>query len=192
MNAQSDASQSVPLSSEAGPTMRFVRVLPLKSRRRKLARPAACAMPSSDVTARSALSAPVRFEFHHPTARRIFVVGSFNDWNPSATPLANLGDGRWLRLLWLPPGQHEYLFVADGVWCFDPGAADYAPNVYATMNAVVEVLTPSETGKRGCHRRLLCRSRRNAVNGSKFPLQTPSQKAIAELRPDSSAARQDH
>lgn len=114
------------------------------------------------------ISVPVRFVFEHPTARHVCVGGSFNDWDPSATPLVNLGGGRWLRLVWLPPGRHEYLFVADGVWFPDPHAIARVPNVYGTMNAVVEVLAPSEMGKRGCHRRLLRTSRRIPVNGSRF------------------------
>lgn len=82
---------------------------------------------------------PVRFEFHHPTARSVSLAASFNNWNPSATPLVDLGGGRWLRLVWLPRGRYEYLFVADGRWFFDPHALDYSPNVYGTMNAAVEV-----------------------------------------------------
>ena len=91
----------------------------------------------------TAIRVPVRFVFHHPTAQHVCVAGSFNDWNPSATPLVNLGGGRWLRLVWLPPGRYEYLFVAAGFWFFDPHAMDYVPNVYGTVNATVEVHAPS-------------------------------------------------
>lgn len=41
-----------------------------------------------------ALTLPLRFEFHHPTAQHVCVAGSFNDWNLLATPLVNLGGGR--------------------------------------------------------------------------------------------------
>jgi hypothetical protein len=100
------------------------------------------------------LETPIRLEFFHPTARPVCVAGSFNDWNPSATPLVSLGGGRWLRLIWLRPGQYEYLFVADGVWFFDPNASDYAPNVYGTMNAIVEVAA-SDGGSKGVQPRRL-------------------------------------
>ena len=132
---------------------------PLCDPRRKLSR-----LSLADV-GRAHASAPVRFEYHHPTASRVFVAGSFNGWNPSVTALANLGSGHWLRLLWLPPGEHEYLFVVDGVWCFDPHAADYVPNVYGTMNAVVEVFPPSEMLEDGPHQELLCSGIRNAGDG---------------------------
>jgi 1,4-alpha-glucan branching enzyme len=104
-------------------------------------RPTRTAATSSKkhTTPPKALASPVRFEFCHPTARRVCVAGSFNDWNPSATPLVPLGGHKWLRMLWLPPGAYEYLFVADGVWYFDPLAKDYLPNVYGTLNAVIEV-----------------------------------------------------
>lgn len=136
-------------------------------------RPKADPGPSGARTDRTSnyreICVPVRFVCEHPTARHVCIGGSFNDWEPSATPLVNLGGGRWLRLLWLPPGRHEYLFVADGVWFPDPHAIVRVPNVYGTMNAVVEVLAASETAKRGCHRRLLRSSRRNAWARSNKP-----------------------
>jgi len=52
-------------------------------------------------------------------------------------------DGRWMRELWLPPGQYEYLFVVDGEWTFDPNTTDYMPNLFGGMNAVMEVLPDS-------------------------------------------------
>ena len=82
---------------------------------------------------------PVRFAFYHTTARNVCVAGSFNNWAPTATPLVQLRGGHWLRLLWLPQGAHEYLFVADGVWFLDPHAGDYVPNVYGTLNSVVVI-----------------------------------------------------
>lgn len=87
-------------------------------------------------------SSAVRFELFHRVAKRVCVAGSFNNWNPSATPLAPAGNGRWLRELWLPPGEYEYLFLVDGEWLFDPRAADYVPNVFGGMNAVIHVQQP--------------------------------------------------
>lgn len=92
----------------------------------------------------------VRFEISYPNAKRVCVAGSFNGWNPTATPLAPSGRGKWLRELWLPPGTHEYLFVVDDTWLFDPNATDYVPNIFGGMNAVVAVTAPRE-----CERRLV-------------------------------------
>ena len=81
----------------------------------------------------------IRFEFFHPTAKHVCVAGDFNGWNPTATPLRSLGDGRWLRELRLPLRRHEYLLLVDGEWKFDPKAAEYVPNIFGGMNAVVDV-----------------------------------------------------
>ena len=96
------------------------------------------------VAARSAEAARVHFEFVHPKAQRVSIVGSFNGWSPSATPMAPAGNGRWRRELWLRPGQHEYLVVVDGKWLFDPMAADYVPNVFGGMNVVIHVQSPAK------------------------------------------------
>ncbi len=85
----------------------------------------------------------IRFEFCHSTAKRVCVAGSFNGWSSSTTPLAATGKGRWLRDLWLPPGAHEYLFVVDGAWVFDPKATDYVPNIFGGMNTVIHARSPA-------------------------------------------------
>ena len=100
------------------------------------------------VAARFAEAARVHFEFVHPTAKRVFIVGSFNGWNAAATPMAPAGNGRWLRELWLPPGEHEYLLVVDGEWTFDPMASDYVPNVFGGMNAVIQARSPAKCAAR--------------------------------------------
>ena len=71
---------------------------------------------------RSPDASHARFAFFHPQAKRVCLAGSFNDWNPTATPMAPAGRGWWLRELWLPPGQYEYLLVVDGQWMVDPQA----------------------------------------------------------------------
>lgn len=59
-------------------------------------------------------------------AQAVFVAGSFNDWDPTATPMTRDGD-RWVVELDLPPGAYPYKFVevnydAGGAqaWACDP------------------------------------------------------------------------
>ena len=47
--------------------------------------------------------------------------------------------GRWLRVLFLPPGRYEYVFVVDGRCVADPNAVESVPNVYGCMNSVLSV-----------------------------------------------------
>jgi 1,4-alpha-glucan branching enzyme len=81
-------------------------------------------------------------EFIHPDAREVFVAGSFNDWSPTATPMANSGAGRWVKELVLPPGRHQYRFIVDGQWVDDPKANEFVPNPHGGQNAVLVVAAP--------------------------------------------------
>lgn len=74
-----------------------------------------------------------------PNATVVAVAGSFNNWNPEATPLYRQPDGTWAVELYLAPGTYEYRFVVDGCWCDDPAAAEYVPNPFGSYNAVLRV-----------------------------------------------------
>jgi 1,4-alpha-glucan branching enzyme len=82
---------------------------------------------------------PVRFEFTHPTATRVSVAGTFNDWHPTAKSLQSSGDGHWLNETALPPGTYEYCLVVDGQWIADPLAIDYVPNPFGGRNSILVV-----------------------------------------------------
>ena len=81
----------------------------------------------------------VRLQFTHPTATAVAIAGTFNDWKPAVTPMMMLSDGTWAKVLSLPPGKYEYLFVADGKWLPDPAARATVPNPFGGRNCVLEV-----------------------------------------------------
>jgi AMP-activated protein kinase-like protein len=84
-------------------------------------------------------NALVRFVFYAPNARAVTVAGSFNDWSPSAAPLARVENGVWTVTLTLPLGQHQYAFVVDGQrWVADP-AAPAVDDGFGRRNSVVAV-----------------------------------------------------
>jgi len=90
------------------------------------------------------------FVCHGEGAQDIFLAGSFNDWDPTRTPLERQGDGSWKAELELAPGQYEYKFIVDGAWCCEPGradadCADCVPNPFGTMNRVIEVRGAAES-----------------------------------------------
>jgi 5'-AMP-activated protein kinase regulatory beta subunit len=81
-----------------------------------------------------------------PTAERVFLAGTFNSWDPSATPMLWDSSGAWALFLDLAPGTYEYKFVVDGEWCCTPGddergasGLDCVPNPFGTLNRVVTV-----------------------------------------------------
>lgn len=96
--------------------------------------------PAPAAVAQAPGSPPVRFVVAVPGARTVALVGSFNDWNPSATPLRAAAAGSvWVVEVPLPPGRHEYAFVVDGArWLADP-AAPGSGGDFGAPNSVVTV-----------------------------------------------------
>ncbi|HEX8849807.1 MAG TPA: glycogen-binding domain-containing protein [Gemmatimonadaceae bacterium] len=82
----------------------------------------------------------VRFTLVHPEAHRVTLVGDFNGWSPSATPLvAAQGDSVWAASVTLPAGRHEYAFIVDGErWTIDPYAATVHDD-FGTSSSVLRV-----------------------------------------------------
>jgi len=81
----------------------------------------------------------VRFGYFQPDAQEVFVAGSFNNWNPRATPMKRDALGDWSVEVRLPPGEYRYRFLVDGDWRDDPSAQLTAMNSYGGFDAVVVV-----------------------------------------------------
>lgn len=100
------------------------------------------ASPTSSASADSGGAAPperlVRIDYTDGAAREVFAVGSFNGWNPRATPFQRLDDGRWTVELRLAPGEYRYRLLVDHEWRDDPRARRTAPNPYGGVDAVLE------------------------------------------------------
>ena len=74
-----------------------------------------------------------------PTVEKVTVVGSFNNWDPDATPLRHQ-DGVWSTILVLAPGNYEYMFFENGArWVTDPLAAQKRDDGFGGANAVLDV-----------------------------------------------------
>ncbi len=82
----------------------------------------------------------VQFVLVAPEAASVTVVGDFNDWNLSATPLVQEeGDGVWWVTVPIPPGRYRYSFVVDGtIWLSDPHAPR-AVDDFGRPNSVVTI-----------------------------------------------------
>ena len=96
-------------------------------------------MKSKSVRRGSRTVRSVHLELFQPEANDVCVAGSFNNWQPQATPMVPLGGGRWAKELTLPDGRYEYKFVVDGAWLPDPNAEETAPNPFGTANSVLTV-----------------------------------------------------
>ena len=81
----------------------------------------------------------VHLEFHNNNAQAVCIAGTFNDWNPTTTPMLTTGPGQWIKELALSPGIYEYQYVVDGRWINDPQAVKSTPNPYGGRNSVLVV-----------------------------------------------------
>jgi 1,4-alpha-glucan branching enzyme len=71
----------------------------------------------------------------------LYLVGSFNDWNETATPLVRGADGGWSAALTLDEGwAYQFRFRdQDGAWHNDWAADSYVPNEFGSENSVVDL-----------------------------------------------------
>jgi RNA polymerase-binding transcription factor DksA len=83
-----------------------------------------------------------RFVLFYPNAQEVCLAGGFNNWNPLASPLRDLGHGHWVIEVPLPLGRHEYQFVVDGRWIHDRAATELVENPLGGLNSIVEVVRP--------------------------------------------------
>jgi 1,4-alpha-glucan branching enzyme len=82
----------------------------------------------------------VAFEFEAKQDSRVFIAGTFNNWNPSTHPLEyHPESGVFRATLLLEPGVHEYKFVVDGVWHADAKCPHWVINDSGTINSVIRV-----------------------------------------------------
>lgn len=83
----------------------------------------------------------VEFSVEQPMAEGLSVVGDFNAWDVTATPMTRAeGSGRWVATVQLPAGRYLYSFVADGSrWLPDPSAPLAAPDDFSRRNSVLLV-----------------------------------------------------
>ncbi len=82
----------------------------------------------------------ITFQYYAPEASRVYIAGTFNNWNPTEKLLKKCEDGIWKISLKLSSGFYEYRFLVDGAWKNDQRPVECVPNVYGSMNCVIEVL----------------------------------------------------
>jgi Glycogen recognition site of AMP-activated protein kinase len=68
----------------------------------------------------------VIFSFRAPAATGVFLVGDFNQWNPTVEPMERDGDTFSVGLF-LVAGSYRYKFVVDGKWILDPDNPGLSP-----------------------------------------------------------------
>ncbi|THD68938.1 glycoside hydrolase [Robertkochia marina] len=83
----------------------------------------------------------VTFTVPAAEAKKVEVVGDFNEWNPKGATLKKLKNGNFKTTLDLPVEQsYEFRYIIDGAYVNEQEADDYRWNDYAgAENAVLSV-----------------------------------------------------
>ncbi|HMS83292.1 MAG TPA: glycogen-binding domain-containing protein [Nitrospira sp.] len=89
----------------------------------------------------------VWFEYFDPAAEVVAVVGEFNKWTSTVSPLKRDPGGLWKVKIRLAPGTYQYKFVVNGErWEEDPLNLLRVVNEHGTFNSIREVgKRPEET-----------------------------------------------
>ncbi len=72
-------------------------------------------------------------------AKQAVVVGEFNNWDPTATPLKRKKDGSFSTALTLESGkEYRFKYYLDGErWENDPNPDRLVPNMFGTQDSVL-------------------------------------------------------
>jgi hypothetical protein len=87
----------------------------------------------------------VKFVFAGPRASTVSLVGDFNGWDVSKTPMIrDARSGTWTVALPLNAGRHVYAFVVDGsTWASDPSAPLAPDDGFGHASSVKNVPGPT-------------------------------------------------
>lgn len=98
--------------------------------------------PSTTPGGPEAVEGGVLFRYKNPDARRVNLVGDFNDWSPAADPMTDEnGDGEYTLFYPLGVGTYAYKFLVDGKnWVTDPWNPSSEPDGFNGRNSIVKVL----------------------------------------------------
>ena len=109
-----------------------------KSTCKDLAANKAAAPIKRKTVSRKPAGIPVIFTVHADKGKAVYLAGSFNDWNPTGKKMT-FKAGVYQATIRLNPGEYQYKFVIDGMWCADPENINSVPNDCGTFNSVITV-----------------------------------------------------
>ncbi|HUV76541.1 MAG TPA: glycogen-binding domain-containing protein [Desulfobacterales bacterium] len=84
----------------------------------------------------------VMFSLEATEAKKVVLMGNFNDWSLKKHPMQRDENGMWNKTVMLSPGKYEYKFLVDGQWREDPLNDRLCPNCFGTQNSVLDLTIP--------------------------------------------------
>lgn len=89
-----------------------------------------------------AVEGGVLFRYKNVNAKKVNLVGDFNEWSPTADPMSDEnGDGEFTLFYPLGVGTYSYKFLVDGKnWVSDPSNPSSEPDGFNGRNSIVKVI----------------------------------------------------
>jgi hypothetical protein len=82
----------------------------------------------------------VAFRYINSGATEVSIIGSFNNWDPVATPMKRESKGAWTASLHLRPGRYTYKFLVNRKQkIVDPTKTATEPDGFGGSNSVLEI-----------------------------------------------------
>ena len=81
----------------------------------------------------------VNLVYEGAPGKKVFVAGSFNNWQPDKELTDRNKTGFYQCQMRLFPGEYQYKFVVDGNWCLDAENPNFVPNDFGTLNSLLIV-----------------------------------------------------
>ena len=85
------------------------------------------------------LNNEIEFKYYNLNAEKVFLVGSMNNWNTTASPMQKFDNGMWKIVLKLVPGKYSYKFIVDGEWLVDKENPIFEDDGYGGSNSIIEI-----------------------------------------------------
>ena len=81
------------------------------------------------------------FRYKNPDAKKVCLVGDFNDWAPTSDPMTDTNDDGEFTLFYpLAPGSYAYKFLVDGKnWVADPTNPLSEPDGFNGRNSILKI-----------------------------------------------------
>lgn len=79
------------------------------------------------------------FQILLPMAKKISVVGDFNDWSPAANPMKKDKKGFWRAEIDLSEGEHQFYYLINGNERRNDAECASVPNNLGSGNSILQV-----------------------------------------------------
>ncbi len=81
----------------------------------------------------------VKFSYLNKNAKKVFLVGDFNNWNPEADEMRLDQYGVWYIVKKLRKGDYGYLFIVDNKWILDPLNSNTVMDLNHNLKSYIKV-----------------------------------------------------